>query len=132
MPQMPQNSILEHKENRVQRSATKNTRGANAAEKRFMDFCKSEPCIICFQPPPSIVDHMYGSTFRHNKVLIGPWAELPYCPECDEIKTQGSHRTHFKVFGFTQASLWLRFIERYPARDEIPEDVIASIKSWNR
>ena len=116
----------------MQRQATKNTRSPNAAEKRFMEFVKESPCIICSQSGSSIVDHCEGSTWRHNKVLCGMWYLLPYCLIHDQVKTYGSHRSHLKVFGSTQSSLWIRFIDEYPGQDEIPKDVINSIRSWNR
>lgn len=116
----------------MQRKATNNTRGISAAEKRFQSWCKEQPCIICWLPGPSIVDHMYGSTFKHNKILIGMWALLPYCYEHDKTKTLGNHAHHLKEFGFTQAQLWSLLIERYPNREEIPYDVIEAIKSWGR
>lgn len=116
----------------MQRKKSSNTRTANSAEKRFMAWVKIQSCVICFLPGPSIVEHMYGSTFKNNKILIGMWALLPYCPEHDAVKTNGSHANHLKVFGFTQASLWLRFIERYPMRPEIPDDVILAIENWGR
>lgn len=116
----------------MQRSATKNTRAPNAAEKRLMDWAKRQPCVICHAPAPSIVDHMYGSTFRHNKVLIGMFAQLSYCQTCDAVKTQGSHRAHKEAFGFTQAELYLIRIQSYPNLDEVPAEVIAAIRSWNR
>ncbi len=116
----------------MRRKATANTRGANAAEKRLMDWTAEQSCVICFRPGPSIVEHMYGATFRHNKVLIGMFAVLSYCQGCDDVKTHGSHRAHKEVFGFTQAELYLIRIESYPSRAEIPDDVIAAIRSWNR
>jgi len=116
----------------MRRKPTKNTRGPVAPEVRFMNWCHDQECIICWTPPPIIADHCKGATFRHNKVLIGMWFILPYCYEHDQVKTQGSARRHFKEFGFTQSSLWLRFIERYPNRHEIPDEVIAAIKDWNR
>lgn len=116
----------------MQRKATKNTRGIKAAEKRFMKWCHEQACIICLNPPPVIADHCEGSAWRHNKVLCGMWYILPYCQEHDQVKTLGSHNAHFKEFGFTQASLWGRFILKYPLLKEIPAEVIESIKDWNR
>lgn len=114
----------------MQRRATKNTRGPNATEKRLMEWVKAQPCCICHQPGPSIADHMYGSTFRHNKVLIGMLALLPYCPTCDQVKTRGSHRAHLQEFGKTQAQLWLEQLPRLPVM--VPPEAVEAIKDWGK
>lgn len=103
---------------------------ANADEKKFAKWCKNHSCIVCGLPAPSIVDHMYGSTFRHNKVLVGHWALLPLCESCDEIKTLGSLRRFEEITGRTQASYWLEMIEEY--HKDVPWDVIMAIKDWGR
>lgn len=114
----------------MQRKPTKNTRGPNAAEKAFLSWVKIQPCCTCSQPGPSVADHCYGSAFRHNKTLIGMWALLPYCPDCDRVKTQGSHRAHLAAFGKTQAELWMDLIERAPIQP--PTDVIEAVQDWGR
>ena len=114
----------------MQRRATKNTRAANAAEKRFLRWVKEQPCCICDNPGPSIADHCEGSTFRHNKILVGMWYLLPYCYHCDQVKTQGSRRAHFNAFGVTQSTLWLDLVLRYPG--EVPPEVIQAVASWGR
>ena len=116
----------------MQRPKTDNTRLEIAPEKRFKIWTKQESCCICWCPGPGIVDHCEGSTFRHNKVLIGMWFLLPYCYEHDLVKTQGGRAAHFKAFGFNQSQLWLVKIDSYPSKDEIPLEVIQSIRSWNR
>lgn len=72
----------------MQRKPTKNTRGPNAEEKRFQGWVKEQPCCWCGSESGSIVDHVMGSTFRHNKTLIGHWFVLPNCAECDYKKTE--------------------------------------------
>lgn len=108
----------------MQRKATKNTRGANAEEKRFMAWTKEQPCINCDNPPPSIVDHVHGSCFKHNKVLIGHWFVIPLCIECDTVKTIGSCRGFINRFG-SLAALWLKSVER--SSFEPPHEVVQSI-----
>jgi hypothetical protein len=108
----------------------KSTRAPNALEKRLASWIKQQPCCICHRPGPSIVDHMYGSCHKHNKVLIGMLALLPYCPECDKVKTHGSHRAHFEAFGKTQAEVWLEQLERLPFM--MPPEVVESVKDWGR
>ena len=116
----------------MQRKATKNTRAENADEKRFKHWVKNQPCIECGDEPV-IVDHMYGSTMRHNKVLIGMWALLPLCLECDRVKTMGSHNAYREAFGRTQAEAWEALVVNSdwwePA---IPRDVFNAIMDWNR
>jgi hypothetical protein len=118
----------------MQRKPSKNTRVPNADEKAFMRWVKEHDCCICGNPGPSIVDHMEGSTFRHNKVLIGMWALLPYCYEHDLVKTRGSHKSHFNTFGKTQAEIWEWVIFEYENETykTAPDDVKAAIKDWGR
>lgn len=114
----------------MQRKATKKTRGPNSAEKEFQHWLKNLPCVVCGRPGPSICDHMYGSTFRHNKILIGHWACLPYCQKCDSVKTIKGRKAHNVTFGITQAGLfklWHNFYG-YP----IPEEVVNAIIDWGR
>jgi len=114
----------------MQRKATRNTRGPNADEKRFAGWVKEHNCIQCGMPGPSIVDHMYGATFKRNKVLIGHRALLPLCVECDEVKTLGSARAYLNHFGETQAQSWVRLVEHCPF--DIPQDEYEAIMDWNR
>ena len=116
----------------MQRKATKkSTRAANADEKRFMAWVKQQPCIQC-GASGVIVDHMYGSAFIHNKVLIGHWALLPLCQDCDAVKTNGSHSAYREKFKESQAYSWVRLITTYHEGDLIPDDVFHSIVDWNR
>lgn len=95
-----------------------------------MAWVKVQPCCICSNPGPSIVDHMYGATFKHLKILIGMWALLPYCLRCDGIKTQGSHKAHLRTFGTTQADLWASLFPASPVQP--PLDVVLAIADWGR
>jgi len=110
------------------------TRGEAAVEKRLMRWTKEQPCCICDNPGPSIVDHMYGSTFRHNKRLIGMIALLPYCQTCDDVKTSGNHNTHLRILGSTQAALWHDHIYRYMRQcdDVIEQADIDAVGDWGR
>lgn len=115
----------------MQRKPSKKTRGVNAAEKRFMAWVKEQPCIITGEHGV-IVDHMYGSSFRHNRVLIGMWALLPLSPSVDSVKTNGSHRAYLSAFGETQAQSFMRLMETCPNELKPPQDVIDAIEDWNR
>lgn len=115
----------------MQRKASKKTRAENAGEKRFMALVKESACIEC-GAEYVIVDHMYGSTMRHNKVLIGMWALLPLCEQCDRVKTLGSHRAYLAFFGHTQAQAFKKLLTKIDAKYHPPEDVINAIMDWNR
>lgn len=116
----------------MQRPATKkSTRAANADEKRFMAWVKEQPCCEC-GAHGVVVDHMYGSAFIHNKVLVGHWALLPLCFTCDSVKTQGSHNAYQKAFGRTQAEAWSSLIDMTGWFSEVPGDVYAAIRDWGK
>jgi hypothetical protein len=97
----------------MQRKPTKNTRGPNAEEKRFMAYTKESDCIACNHPGPSIVHHCEGATFRHNKVLIGHAFVIPLCQSCDDVITQGSRKKFREEFG-PQSMLWHKHLDNSP------------------
>lgn len=108
----------------MQRKPTKNTRGPNAEEKRFQGWIKEQPCCWCGSESGSIVDHVKGSTFKHNKVLIGHWFVLPNCEVCDKKKTiEGK-----KLGDYTKA--WEHVIGLYSGAIEVPVSVEAAICDW--
>lgn len=113
----------------MQRKATKQSRGPNAFEKRFMGAVKDLPCIVCGHPGPSIVDHIYGSSKKlYNdleRVHVGHLAVLPLCYSCDHIKTHGSRRAFENRFG-QQEGLWFKMLEKYDL--EVPDGVRLAIK----
>jgi len=117
----------------MQRKATKkSTRAALSDEKQFMKWVKDQDCIECGNSPV-IVDHMYGATFIHNKVLIGHWALLPLCDHCDPVKTNGSHKAYKEHFGRTQAKAWMGLVAKYDCYAEIvPLDVFRAVMDWDR
>ena len=115
----------------MQRKASKKTRLPNAAEKRFMSWVKEQPCIQCGREGV-VVDHMYGSTFRHNRILIGPWALLPLCGECDQVKTNGSHRAYLKHFNETQAKSFVRLLDSCPLSIVPPTLVVLAVIDWGK
>ena len=112
----------------MQRKATKKTRGPNADEKRFQGWLKEHSCIWCGNDGPSIVDHCRGSTFRHNKVLIGHYFCLPQCVTCDTQKT-----IHGKRLG-NESRKWveLQCALLLTGGASAPDDVWAAIADWNK
>lgn len=109
----------------MNRKPTKNTRGPNADEKKFQGFVKEHYCIWCGNDGPSIVDHAKGSTFKHNKTLIGHWFVLPSCVSCDTKKT-----IHGKRNG-NESLAWINVIKNYDAK-LVPDDVYEAIEDWDK
>ena len=104
---------------------TKQTRGANADEKRYMAWVKHQGCCFCNCTSGSIVDHCKGSAFKHNKVLIGHWFINSKCTVCDMFTTQGSHNKLFKTFGITDSDATLKQMAKYEEETgvKIPTEV---------
>lgn len=113
----------------MRRKRTPNTRTANAAEKKFLAWVKEQDCAVCGMPGPSIADHVWGATFKHMKTLIGMWALLPLCPECDEVKTKGSLRGFVSKFG-ALGPMILNVISESPFT--APDDVLSAIEDWGK
>lgn len=117
----------------MQHRATRQSRSANAEEKRFHAYTKEADCICCGMPGPSIVDHCVGSSFKikHGlvSVLVGHWFCIPLCIECDSVTTKGSKRAFREAFG-SQAELWLKHVDNSPL--EPPGEVRADIEAWGR
>ena len=113
----------------MNRKPTKKTRGPNSEERGFAGWVAEQDCCCCHKLGPSIVQHCYGSTFRHNKILIGYWFLIPLCQECDSIDTLGSHKAFRLRFG-PQSMLWAKLVEKSPY--EPPYEVEQAIEDWNR
>ena len=118
----------------MQRKPTKNTRGPNAEEKRFAAYTKESDCIACGAEGPSIVDHVAGATYKHNKVLIGHWFLIPLCVTCDTIKTQGSGKVLAAKIDNSLSSLWDIHELSYASAGNrsAPNDVYGSIMSCGK
>ncbi|WP_020209023.1 hypothetical protein [Gilvimarinus chinensis] len=116
----------------MQRVATKNTRGPNAAEKRHMAWVKERgKCAALDVFTAVTAHHCEGATFRHNKVLVGHWFVLGLSKLADDFVTHGSRRKFREQFG-PQSELWLRQLEDYPHQDEVPYEVVEAIRAWGR
>lgn len=93
----------------MRRKATKQSRGPNAEERRFMAYTKECDCIVCGNSPV-IVDHCRGSTFKikHElvSVLLGHWFVLPLCQTCDDAHTKHSVKV-FEAKHGRQIDLWI-------------------------
>lgn len=120
----------------MQRKPTKNTRGPNADEKRFMQYTKECSCIVCGQIGPSIVDHCLGATFKHNKILLGHWFIIPLCPICDSFKSvpNGSIARFIDMCCLRLCDLWHKHQANYIKDTGIypPQDVYDAVMDWGR
>lgn len=110
----------------MQRKPTKNTRGPNAEEKRFQGWVKQQPCCWCGSESGSIVDHVMGSTFRHNKTLIGHLFVLPNCAECDYKKTELGQ----KLGDYSYKWITLQADYEHDRGAFAPSDAWAAIEQW--
>jgi len=107
----------------------KSTRCANTEEKRFHAALKWRPCSVCGVSAPSEVDHIQGSTFKHNKELIGHWLCQPLCTECHRLISTMSRRRFTEEFGPDYLRC-IKEIELSPV--DAPEEVIAAIKDYGK
>lgn len=110
----------------MQRKPTKNTRGPNAEEKRFQGWVKQQFCCWCGSESGSIVDHVMGATFRHNKTLIGHRFVLPNCAECDYKKTELGQ----KLGDYTEKWTALHYEYSCETGNLCPIEVFDAIQAW--
>lgn len=116
----------------MQRLATRQSRGADAAEKRHMKWIKERGiCAACGNSAGVIVHHCEGATFKHNKLLVGHWFVIGLCQCCDNIVTRGSRRAFRDAFG-PQSKLWFRQLQEYPGRHEVGQCEINAILDWGK
>ena len=109
----------------MQRKATKTTRGANSAEKEFQGWLKNQECCITGEHGVQ-VHHCKGSTFKHNKVLIGHWYCLPLSP--DKHAEYHAGTKSFQAKYGSQAELWLEcYHSGWFGDHEPPNDVFLAI-----
>jgi hypothetical protein len=119
----------------MQRKRNKGVRWPNQDEKDFQSWLKDRPCCVSGQSGVS-VHHMYGSTFKHNKVLIGHWACIPLAYEFHQGRC-GYHtigqKTWRDVYG-DQCNYWIVQHDIYvdEGGKPAPQEVINAIMDWGR
>ena len=116
----------------MQRKASKKTRQANAAERRYQAWTKMRPCCTC-GAYGVFVHHCEGSAFKlkvgFETVLLGHYFVLPLCAECDSVITNNSRRAFRESFGL-QSELWAKEAEQYSEEtgDQPPTNVVEGIR----
>lgn len=97
----------------MQRKATAQSRGANAAEKKFHAWVKVQRCGFCQSMIGSNVDHCKGSSYKHHGLLIGHLFVNPKCSVCDFIVTNGVRKELFNLYGMTDSDVTLQQLKQY-------------------
>ncbi|NRA49216.1 MAG: DUF968 domain-containing protein [Phaeodactylibacter sp.] len=105
------------------------TRGANAEEKRFHTWLANQRCCVSGDYGVQI-HHCKGSSFRHNKVLIGHWFVIPLSPERHAEYHSGTKAFREK-YG-PQSALWSELVEKYESETGLicPYDVQIAIMNY--
>lgn len=116
----------------MQRAATRQSRAANAAEKRHMSWIKGRMiCAACNRFGPVINHHCEGATFRNKKILVGHLFVIGLCQDCDDIITRQSRRKFRESFG-SQSGLWSKQFESYPNQQDFSQEEIQAIISYGK
>jgi len=115
----------------MQRPSNKQSRGANADEKKFMAWCKEQPSIVSGSYGVE-VHHCVGSSAKTyvgaERVHIGHYFILPLTPE--EHKTYHNRKREFASEYGHQQDLWLLLISSYD--EPIPENIKKGILNYGR
>jgi len=94
----------------MQRKSSKQSRGANSEEKAFQAWLKEQPCAVTGNYGVH-VHHCAGSSYKHNKTLVGHWFCLPLSPDMHAEYHAGTKA--FKQNYGTQAMLWVDLMAKY-------------------
>lgn len=112
----------------MQRKSNSKTRGPSTAEKEFQGWLKEQPCCVSGEWGVQ-VHHCKGSTFRHNKVLVGHWFCLPL-----SVSKHNEYHAGTKAFQTnygSQSELWLDQYHEYERQtgNLVPVEVVCAIES---
>lgn len=88
----------------MQRKSSKQSRGINADEKRFLSWLKDQPCCITGEHGVQ-VHHCVGSAVKHNKVHIGHAFCIPLSVDKHQEYHDGTKP--FREKHGPQSLLWL-------------------------
>lgn len=114
----------------MQRRRKKGARLANAEEKKFQAYLKEQLCCVTGDYGVD-VHHCKGSTYKHDKVLVGHYFCLPLSPDSHRMYHMEKH--HFIADYGKQGELWAVLADRYTDETgkEIPENVRNAIIDCN-
>ena len=104
----------------MQRKSTLQSRGANAAEKKFHAWVKVQNCGFCNSMIGSNVDHCKGSSYKNHGLLIGHLFVNPKCSVCDYIATNLVRKDLFNLYDMTDSDVTIQILKRY----EIEEGIV--------
>ena len=114
----------------MRRKATKQSPGANAEERAYIQWVSEQGCSVC-GIKPVICHHCEGSAFKlkHNFVTVhvGHWFVIPLCQYHDAVVTNESRRAFRERYG-PQSAHWERLTKGY----DVPEEVRDAIKAYNK
>ena len=115
----------------MRRKASKNTRGPNAYEIAFQGWLKAQECATGGSGITE-VHHCKGSTFKHNKVLVGHWFCIPLSQSSHSAYHNGTKA--WREYYGSQANIWVINLLDYAAETgkTCPDDVYDSIVDWGR
>ena len=112
----------------MRRPNSRQSRGANAAEKAFHGWLKERTCCTCGNELVNC-HHCVGSSYKHNKVLIGHWFCIPLCEECHKLRHDHKHG-FLHLYG-PKNELWRNEAMIYILTEgsaELPNDVDQAIR----
>ena len=115
----------------MQRKRTKNTRGPTPLEREFQGWLKLRPCVVTGRGPVE-VHHCKGSTFRHNKTLIGHAFCIPLFRDM-HLEYHAGTKAWIENYG-TQSAYWEKVHDDWFSEtgNRMPDDVIEAIRDYSR
>ena len=83
-------------------------------EKKWLKLLGERPCVITGSNYTQL-HHVAGRTYKHHKVLIGPWFVLPLAVELHDVSSNHPlnvthHRKLFSAEYGSQAILWFDMV----------------------
>ena len=105
-----------------------------APVKRWEQQVADYGCVVTREPQVQI-HHVKGRTFKHDKVLIGPWYILPLTPRLHDVGSNNAFNvTHwkkrFEIEYGTQNQLFFQMVNAMLEQGQevpVPDDVLDAI-----
>ena len=89
----------------------------NAEQLRWRELVREQGCIITGQPAE--VHHVYGCSFKHNKIHVGHWFILPLSFDLHDLMGKSSHNITRSRMAFTR---------HYGLQKELFESLVTRIR----